>query len=116
MSELFSSNGWLMPVIAGPPRITARQKQMSLRSFEAVLKHAVDRIKCEGEKAFVAQNLKTFKEMFSDAFEEYPNDRSCHSCDYFVAGSGHCLQWEQKVPGDALDAGCKRWQDDGMPF
>lgn len=63
------------------------------------------------QKARLRQAMQDFVEMIA----KLPDDRSCYTCDFLREGS-HCIQWNDAIPAQHLEAGCDRRQEDGAPF
>lgn len=51
----------------------------------------------------------------SDAFDQYPTDSSCFTCDYYF--DGVCANNEHaEIPKAFAEEGCDAWKDEGAPF
>lgn len=74
------------------------------------LQHAVERgdVWTQLFAGFVLESVQR-------ALDEYPTDRSCHTCDYENAGT--CRNNDHaEIPPEFMDQGCPSWKDDGAPF
>lgn len=108
-------NGYLHQSQPGDnPRFTKGQKDMIGRGAYAALALFEPQHPGTPYAAEVKAAIKTARDALRAALERLPDDRSCWSCDFRLAG--WCHQWVAEIPGEAFAAGCERWQDDGTPF
>ena len=101
-----STRGWLDRAPDGRRRMTAKQKDLIVRAVHA----ALDPCQADG-----GETVKLARMIVVGALEDYPEDRSCRTCD-FLNGTDYCMNWRADVPPDAIEKGCDRHQDDGVPF
>lgn len=57
-----------------------------------------------------------FGSVCEQALARYPEDRSCYTCDFYLAGN--CAHWQYKeIPLPARENGCDSWKaEDEVPF
>lgn len=103
-----SSRGFLARRSDGGLRMTASQIESVRRGVDEAINQR------HGDES--ADVLALVDRVVLEALNGYPTDRSCETCDLFVSEGRHCMQWKAEVPVNAIDAGCKHWQDHGAPF
>lgn len=108
---LMSSKGFLAKDTNRRPRMTLKQRGAVLDALSAARDHYLD----TGELSPVEKAGLSYAELvIAKALDAYPQDKSCHTCD-FLDGV-RCIQWNQEPPSEALEKGCEHWQDHGAPF
>jgi hypothetical protein len=60
------------------------------------------------------ERLRLSLEIGARLLAQIAPDKSCHTCMSLRAGN-KCATWETEVPLAALEAGCKKWEED-PPF
>ena len=105
---MMSCKGFLSPDPSGRLRMTRKHTQAVEKAFKAAIDHAVDQHHLEPDLGAVIRRLG------ANALEDYPRDRSCHTCDFLHNRTRR--HWEQDVPCDALDAGCDKHREQGVTF
>ena len=106
-----STKGWLERAPDGRRRMTAKQKGLVVRAVHAAMDRARE---VTGSEEAEQMRLELARSLVIRSFEEYPKDRSCHTCDEYV--SGYCQAWRADVPEDVLEGGCSKHRDEGVPF
>lgn len=103
--------GWLATVGPGkPPRLTEGQKALALKTIGHTLQHAIN-----GDDMYVKLFGGFIADVVKRVVDEYPADRSCHTCDYEQAGC--CANNDHaQIPVPFLNEGCDDWKDQGSPF
>lgn len=109
---MLSLKAFLLPVVAGTPRLTEAQRDGVVRAVVVALERVGRQPDSAGDLAQSA--LALARRIVVDALRSYPADRSCHACDFF--SDGYCKHWNQAVPAASRDAGCPNFQDHGTPF
>ena len=108
---MMSCKGFLSPDPNRRPRMTAKHKAAVLKAVAAGFDHWIDKTELGGMAEPLAKSSQAIVEA---AFDAYPTDRSCRTCD-FLAGTT-CQHWNQEVPADAIEAGCDKHKEQGTPF
>jgi len=105
-----SLKGFLELTPDGHKRMTATQQATVVNALIAVRDYAID----EGITATERLGLVYADAVISQAFNRYPLDRSCHTCDNFIGTT--CGLVDTEVPQVAREEGCISHVTDGAPF
>lgn len=93
-----------------PARLTAGQKELVKHAVAHALQHAINQ-----DDAFAQLFGGFVADTVARALDEYPTDRSCHTCDF--ERSGHCANNDHaEIPVPFRNDGCDDWKDEGAPF
>jgi len=105
-----SLRGFLELTPNGHKRMTATQQATVVNALIAVRDYVID----EGITATERLGLAYAEAVISQAFNRYPLDRSCHTCDNFVGTT--CSIADAEVPQAVREDGCASHATDGTPF
>lgn len=103
-----STRGWLARRPDGLKRVTGAQKRLAKDTVREALLCLVP------QDSIVRSLVEEVAETAAGAIDDYPTDRSCHTCDLLYGA--RCLHWDAEVPTQALEAGCDAHATDGTPF
>lgn len=107
-----STQGFLQLRPDAPPRITTDQCESLRRGTAAVLAFSLQ----DAHDPLERRAIALAQAVLEAAFERYPKDRSCHTCDYYLAHTTYCAWWKGDVPVNARENGCDNHQTHGAPF
>ncbi len=106
-----STKGWLERAPDGWRRMTSKQKDLVVRAVHAAMDVARS---ITGPEEGEQMRLELARCIVVRSLEEYPEDRSCYTCDEHE--SGYCRVGRQDIPSNVLEGGCSSHRDDGIPF